>query len=78
MPFTKKLLIEERAFLSIDILGKLFPSKAVRFLFFIYIEVNFLGMGCRAIGRFNNQALTELWKDGKLAPVFPGDRNYNR
>src|ERR1700733_1602530 len=33
------------------ILGKLFPSNLVRFLLFLYFELNLFGMGCRAFGR---------------------------
>ena len=56
------------------ILGKLFPSKAVHCLVFLYIELNFFAVGCRAFGRFNNKALIELWKNGQLVAVLPGDR----
>ena len=55
------------------ILGKLFPSKAVRFLLFLYVELNFFAMGCCAYGRFNNKVLVELWKMGRLVAVFPGN-----
>lgn len=55
------------------ILGKLFPSKIVRCLLFLYVELNFFAMGCRAFGRFNNKTLVELWKRGRLVAVFPGD-----
>jgi hypothetical protein len=55
------------------ILGKFFPSKMVRCLFFLYVELNFFAMGCRAFGRFNNKALIELWKKGRLLAIFPGD-----
>jgi len=61
---------------ALIILGKVFPSKAVRFLFFIYVELIVFGMGCHAIGRFNNRDLIKLWKEGKLSPVFPGDKRY--
>jgi len=61
---------------ALIILGKVFPSRLVRFLFFVYIELIVFGMGCRAIGRFNNQDLIKLWKTGKLAAVFPGDERY--
>lgn len=57
-------------------LGKLFPSKAVRCLLFIYVEANLFGMGCRAMGRFNNKTLIDLWKKGKLIPIFPGDSRF--
>lgn len=59
---------------ALVILGKLFPSKTVRFLFFFYIEANILAMGCCAFGRFHNHILVALWKEGKLVPVFPGDK----
>lgn len=55
------------------ILGKLFPSKVVRCLVFFYVELNFFAMGCRALGRFNNKMLVELWKRGRLVAIFPGD-----
>jgi hypothetical protein len=55
-------------------LGKLFPSKTVRFLLFIYVEISLFSLGCRAVGRFNNKALIQLWKEGKLIPIFPGDQ----
>lgn len=55
------------------LLGKLFPSKWVRFLFFLYIETTLLSLGCRAIGRFSNTLLVDLWKKGQLVPIFPGD-----
>src|SRR5262245_57692573 len=29
------------------ILGKLFPGKAIRFLLFLYVELNFFALGCR-------------------------------
>jgi hypothetical protein len=57
------------------ILGKLFPSKVVRCLLFLYVELNLFAMGCRAFGRFNNETLVELWKKGRLVALFPGDRN---
>lgn len=57
-------------------LGKVFPSKVVRLFFFVYAEFTVLGMGCHAIGRFNNQDLIKLWKAGKLDAVFPGDKRY--
>jgi hypothetical protein len=57
------------------ILGKLFPSKVVRCLLFLYVELNFFAMGCRTFGRFNNKILVELWKKGRLEALFPGDRN---
>lgn len=60
---------------AVLILGKIFPSKVIRCLLFIYVEVNLFGMGCRAMGRFNNKALIDLWKEGKLTPIFPGDKN---
>ena len=37
-------------------------------------EANILAMGCCAFSRFNNSALVALWKEGKLVPVFPGDK----
>ena len=39
-----------------------------------YVEINFFAIGCRAVGRFNNRALIDLWKEGKLIPIFPGDK----
>ena len=55
------------------ILGKLFPSKFVRFLLFLYCELNLFAMGCCAFSRFNNEVLVNLWKAGRLVAVFPGD-----
>lgn len=55
------------------IFGKLFPVWLVRFLFFIYVELNLFAMGCMAFGRFNNKALVDLWKNGRLIAVLPGD-----
>lgn len=55
------------------ILGKIFPSKLVRFLLFFYCELNLFGMGCRAFSRFNNKVLVDFWKKGRLEAVFPGD-----
>jgi hypothetical protein len=59
---------------ALVILGKIFPSKMARFVFFLYAEANLLAMGFCAFGRFNNSALVALWKNGKLEPVFPGDK----
>jgi hypothetical protein len=56
------------------ILGKLFPSKIVRYVIFLYIELNIFAMGCRAFGRFNNKALIKLWKKGQLMAILPGDQ----
>ena len=56
------------------LLGKLFPSQTVRFLLFLYVEINLFSLGCRAVGRFNNKLLIRLWKEGKLIPIFPGDQ----
>jgi hypothetical protein len=61
---------------ALIILGKVFPSRLVRFMFFVYVELIVFGMGCRAIGRFNNRDLIKLWKAGKLAAIFPGDKRY--
>jgi hypothetical protein len=55
------------------ILGKIFPPKLIRFLLFFYLELQLFGMGCLALGRFNNQVLIDLWKKDQLVPIFPGD-----
>lgn len=55
------------------IIGELFPLGLVRFLFFIYVELNLFAMGCMAFGRFNNKALVEHWKRGQLNAVLLGD-----
>ncbi len=54
-------------------LGKIVPTKLLRFSLFIYIELVLLGMGCKAFGRFHNPSLVTSWKKGKLIPVFPGE-----
>lgn len=54
-------------------LGKIVLAKAFRFALFVYTELLFLGMGCKAFGRFHNRSLVEFWKKGKLISVFPGD-----
>ncbi len=59
---------------ALVILGRIFPSKYIRFLFFLYTEANLLAMGACAFGRFNNSTLIALWKSGKLEPIFPGDK----
>ncbi len=59
---------------ALVILGRIFPSKIVRFVFFLYAEANLLAMGTCAFGRFNNRALIALWKSGKLEALFPGDK----
>ncbi len=51
-------------------LGKIFPAKLIRLFFFIYIETVILGMGCRALGRFQNTALMSLWEKNELEPFF--------
>ncbi len=56
------------------ILGKLFPYQTVRFILFLYIESILLCIGCRALGRFNNSVLIELWREDKLIPILPGER----
>ncbi|MFZ4773656.1 MAG: hypothetical protein ACOYK9_06690 [Chlamydiia bacterium] len=56
------------------ILGKLFPAQSIRFLLFMYVELNLLALGGVAFGRFHNKALIRLWKKGLLLPVMPGDR----
>lgn len=64
------------AFYSIPafvIFGKLFPVWLVRFLFFFYVELNLLAMGCVSFGRFNNKELVNLWKNDRLIAVMPGD-----
>lgn len=59
---------------ALVILGKIFPSQVFRFLFFLYVEVNLVAMGGCAFGRFNNNELVKLWKNGKLEAIFPGDK----
>jgi hypothetical protein len=61
---------------ALTLLGRLFPSKFVRLLLFIYVEINLFSLGCLAVGRFNNKALVELWKEGKVIPIFPGDKQH--
>ena len=56
-------------------LGKIFPAKVVRFFLFVLIELLFLGMGCKAFGRFHNQTLVALWNQGKLTTLFPGEKH---
>ena len=58
---------------AFTIFGKLFPARFVRFVFFIYGELNLFAMGCVAFGRFNNKHLVNLWKNGQLIAVMPGD-----
>src|ERR1700710_797489 len=48
------------------ILGKIFPSKWLRCLLFIYVEMSLFAMGSRAFGRFSNAELITMWKNGKL------------
>jgi|GEM_PF-3594742 hypothetical protein len=55
------------------IFAKLFPIELVRFVFFIYGELNLFAIGCTAFGRFNNKQLIDLWKNGRLIAVMPGD-----
>ncbi len=55
------------------IFGRLFPVWLIRALFFVYVEINLLAMGCVAFGRFNNKELVSLWKNGCLVAVMPGD-----
>lgn len=57
-------------FPALLILGKLLPYQTVRYLFFLYIESTFFCIGCRALGRFNNKILVELWKRNALSFVF--------
>ena len=59
---------------AFTILGKIVPVRAIRFLLFLYIESVFFSLGCRAFGRFHNRSLVELWKRGKLVPLFPGEK----
>src|SRR5262249_46838942 len=56
------------------ILGKIFPSKLLRALLFLYLETTLFSIGCRAFGRFNNKTLIALWKSNQLVPIFPGDK----
>lgn len=57
-------------------LGKILPAKIIRFSLFSYIELVFLGLGCRAWGRFQNRSLVQLWKKGQLISCFPGEKNH--
>ncbi|MFA6915039.1 MAG: hypothetical protein WC222_01455 [Parachlamydiales bacterium] len=69
-------LIIGLAFYSIPvfvIFGKLFPGWLLRFFLFFYVELNLFAIGCRALGRFNNKTLIDLWKNGRLVAVMPGD-----
>ncbi len=53
--------------------GNVFPIWLIRLAFFFYVELNLLAMGCRAFGRFNNKNLIDLWKNGQLIALMPGD-----
>lgn len=55
------------------IFGKIFPTYVLRFFLFFYVELNLFAIGCRAFGRFNNKALVDLWKKGRLLAVMPGE-----
>lgn len=59
---------------AFKLLGKIVPVQAIRFSLFVYIELIFFGLGCKAFGRFHNQLLVQLWKKGKLTPLFPGEK----
>lgn len=48
---------------------KIFPYQILRFLFFLYIELIFFCMGCRALGRFNNPFLLTLWNAEKTNKI---------
>ena len=56
------------------VLGKIFPSKLLRCVLFLYVETSLFAIGSRAFGRFNNKRLITLWKSGKLIAIFPGDK----
>lgn len=60
-------------FPALVILGKLLPYQAVRHVLFLYIESTFFCIGFRALGRFNNKVLVDLWKRNELASVFLKD-----
>ncbi len=57
-------------FPALLILGKLLPYQTVRYLFFLYIESTFFLIGCRALGRFNNKILVNIWKRNEITSVF--------
>lgn len=58
--------------------GKVFPTWLIRLSLFFYVELNLLAMGCRAFGRFNNRILVDLWKNGQLIALLPGDYEIRR
>jgi|SRR5579862_213317 len=57
-------------FPALLILGKLLPYQTVRYLLFLYTECIFFCIGCRALGRFNNKTLVDLWKRNELSSAF--------
>lgn len=61
---------------ALIVLEKIFPPKLIRFIFFLYVETVLLSMGWVSFSRFQNLELMRLWKSGRLAPIFPGDREY--